>query len=123
VREMAREEGVGTRIVEYSLLLDDKLGIWVLSGAGDLLCCTTVPTTVLGGGSADDDAQGRTIQQLLAQSRKSMNVRGRDAMGRSAEEADVMGVEVEARGVEGDEGRGPCDTAPPEHRAKATCKV
>ena len=63
--EFARSEGVGTHIVDFSVLDDGHLAIWVLSG-GDLLGSVTVPSTAL--------------QQILAEARKSMNVRGRDAM-------------------------------------------
>ena len=63
--EFARSEGVGTHIVDFSVLDDGQLALWVLSG-GDLLGSVTVPSTAL--------------QQILAEARKSMNVRGRDAM-------------------------------------------
>lgn len=79
VQEMARREGSATRIIEFSFLFDDQLAIWVISGAGELLCSTTVPTRLEGGGVT----KGCTIQQLLTETRKSMKVQGRDATAHS----------------------------------------
>ena len=50
---------------------------WVLSGEGELLRSTTVQSE----GSA-----GRTIRELLEDARKSMKVRGRDAMAGGGDE-------------------------------------
>ena len=39
VQQLARAEDAATRVLEYSFLFDDKLTIWVVSGAmGELLC-------------------------------------------------------------------------------------
>ena len=56
----------------------------MVSGAtGELLCSNVVASTGLGGST------GRSIQQVLAEARSSMNVRGRDAMSDSAPDAVV----------------------------------
>jgi len=81
--------GSALRVLEYSLLFGDRLAIWVLSGAGELLGSATVPTTAY-----RRDAVGRVVfedglarmeaccgaQTLLAAARQGMNVRGRDAI-------------------------------------------
>jgi len=64
-------------VLEYSLLFDDRLVIWVLSGAGELLGSATVPSTGFGG------TTGRTVRDLLEEARDSMKVRGREAMASS----------------------------------------
>jgi len=83
-QELARGEGEATRIVEFSLLFNDTLAIWVLSGDGELLSSCKVPSTGLG------EIKGRTIEQLLAEARTSMKVRGRDAMVSSATTRDDL---------------------------------
>lgn len=77
---MACAEGSSTCIVEFSFLSRKKLAVWVLSGTGDLLCSKTLLSAGLG------ETKDRTIQQLLAEARTSMRVRGRDAMVSSAAE-------------------------------------
>jgi CHAT domain-containing protein len=82
VQQLARAEGAATRILEYSFIfsfeggaVEERLAIWVVSGAtGELLCSKVVASTGLGG------KKGRSIQELLVEARSSMNVRGRDAM-------------------------------------------
>jgi len=78
MQRMARAEGSATCIVEFSFLPKDTMAMWVLSGTGDLLCSTTVVLAGLG------ETKNRTIEQLLAEARTSMNVRGRDALVCSA---------------------------------------
>ena len=89
VELLARQEGGGTRIVEYSLLWPDDraamLAIWVMSGEGLLLCSATVRGVT---------ASGHTAQELLVAAREAMHVRGRDALadpGVPAEES--LGIE------------------------------
>jgi len=72
--QAAAAAGRATRVLEYSLLFDDRLAIWVLSGAGELLGSATVPSTGFGG------TTGRTVRDLLQEARGSMDVRGREAM-------------------------------------------
>ncbi len=75
VQRLARGEGDKTRVIEYSFLSDGKVGIWVLSGdTGELLCSKVVSSTGLAG------SRGLSIQEALAEARKSMGVQGRDAM-------------------------------------------
>ncbi len=75
VQRLARGEGAKTRVIEFSFLSDGKVGIWVLSGdTGELLCSKVVSSTWLAG------SRGLSIQEALAEARKSMGVRGRDAM-------------------------------------------
>jgi tetratricopeptide (TPR) repeat protein len=75
LNRLARGEGAETRVIEFSFLSDGKLAIWVVSGAtGELLCSKVVASTGLGG------SRGCSIQKVLEQARKSMGVRGRDAM-------------------------------------------
>jgi CHAT domain-containing protein len=82
VQRLARAEGAATRVLEYSFVfsheagtLEQRLAIWVVSGAtGELLSSKVVSSTGLGG------SRGRSIQKVLAEARSSMNVRGRDAM-------------------------------------------
>ncbi len=82
VQRLARAEGAATRVLEYSFLFDEKLAIWVVSGAtGELLCSKVVASTGLGG------SRGRSIQEILTEARTSMNVRGRDGMNDSAPDA------------------------------------
>jgi tetratricopeptide (TPR) repeat protein/CHAT domain-containing protein len=89
VQQQARAEGAATRVLEYSFILsfeagavEERLAIWVVSGAtGELLCSKVVASTGLGGSA------GRSIQEVLAEARSSMNVRGRDAMSDSAPDA------------------------------------
>jgi CHAT domain-containing protein/tetratricopeptide (TPR) repeat protein len=83
VQRLARAEGAATRVLEYSFVAsfesgaeEERLAIWVVSGAtGELLCSKVVSSTGLGGST------GRSIKGVLAEARSSMNVRGRDAMG------------------------------------------
>ena len=89
VELLARQEGGGTRIVEYSLLWPDDraamLAIWVMTGDGLLLCSATVCGVT---------ASGHTAQELLVAAREAMHVRGRDALadhGVPAEES--LGIE------------------------------
>jgi hypothetical protein len=72
--QAAAAAGSALRVLEYSLLFDDRLAIWVLSGAGELLGSATVPSTGFGG------TTGRTVRDLLQEARGSMDVRGREAM-------------------------------------------
>ena len=77
-------------VLEYSLLFDDRLVIWVLSGAGELLGSATVPTAAHR--AASNSAGGKPthamrfgghklgIQVRLQEARDSMKVRGRHAM-------------------------------------------
>lgn len=82
VQRLARAEGRTTCVLEFSFLSDEKMGIWVVAGAtGELLCSKVVASTGLGGSG------GRSIQEVLAEARSSMNVRGRDAMSGSAPDA------------------------------------
>jgi tetratricopeptide (TPR) repeat protein len=89
VRGLARLEGAATRVVEFSFVSDDRMAVWVLSGEGELLGSVTVPSTGLNG------TKGRTIQLVLAEARRRMNVRGRDCAGSSRQDpnmvADVAG--------------------------------
>ena len=91
VLHLARAEG-GTRIIEFSFLLNGKLAIWVLSGNGGLMGCVTVPSTGLGG--------KRTIHQLLVEAREGMNVQGRDVLKNRRERQNkpsaAMSVDVSA---------------------------
>ena len=87
---LARQEGGGTRIVEYSLLWPDDraamLAIWVMSGEGLLLCSARVCGVT---------ASGHTAQELLVAAREAMHVRGRDALadhGVPAEEFLGIGI-------------------------------
>ena len=73
MKEMACAEGSTTRIVEFSFLNENTLVAWVLSGTGELLFVATL-----------GESKRRTIQQLLAEARFSMNVRGRDDIISSA---------------------------------------
>ncbi len=62
-------------MIELSFLSGGKMGIWVLLGdTGELLCSKVVSSTGLAG------SRVLSIQQTLAEARKSMGVRGRDAM-------------------------------------------
>jgi CHAT domain-containing protein/tetratricopeptide (TPR) repeat protein len=72
--QAAAAAGSTLRVLEYSLLFDDRLVIWVLSGAGELLGSATVPSTGFGG------TTGRTVRDLLQEARGSMKVRGRETM-------------------------------------------
>jgi CHAT domain-containing protein/tetratricopeptide (TPR) repeat protein len=86
VQRLARAEGAASRVLEYSFVVsfeagavEERLAIWVVSGAtGELLCSRVVASTGLG------DSRGRSIQELLTEARSSMNVRGRDATSDSA---------------------------------------
>jgi len=94
VQEQARSQaaaaGSTLRVLEYSLLFDDRLAIWVLSGAGELLGSATVPTAAHR--AASNSAGGKPthamrfgghklgIQVRLQEVQDSMKVRGRDAM-------------------------------------------
>ena len=90
VQALARAEGCHVRIVEFSLVAD-FLAIWVLSGDGKLLTSATLPSVGLG------HDKGSTIKQLLADTRKSMKVRGRDARDvHSAEPGDDSAAQVDA---------------------------
>ena len=82
VQEHARSEGAALRIVEYFFLFDDRLAIWVLSGEGELLLSTTQELKSKRGEDEDEDegSTGRSIRKLLGDARRSMKVRGRDAM-------------------------------------------
>jgi hypothetical protein len=62
--------------VEYSILFDDRLAIWVLKGTGELLGSKTVSTRVVG---------VRTVCETITAALKTMGVRGRDAIMRQAE--------------------------------------
>jgi hypothetical protein len=75
VNRLACGEGAETRVIDFSFLSDGKLAIWVVSGGtGELLCSKVVASTGLGG------SRGCSIQEVLEEERKSMGVRGRDAM-------------------------------------------
>jgi len=88
--EAAAAAGQSICTLEYSLLLDDRLAIWVLSGAGELLGSATVPTTGLGG------TAGRSVGDLLQEVRGSMKVRGRDAMaGRDREDFETSDLRAD----------------------------
>jgi hypothetical protein len=67
----AAAAGSVLRVLEYSLFSDNRLVMWVLSGAGELLGSATVPSTGFG---------GTTLRDLLQEARGSMKVRGCDAM-------------------------------------------
>ena len=117
VQQHARGEataapGCALRVLEYSLLPGDRLAIWVLSGAGELLGSATVPTAAyrrdaVGRVVCDDGmvrmfpaaresvgdkekdsccfgARKYGIRSLLEEARGSMKVRGRDAMAGSS---------------------------------------
>jgi hypothetical protein len=61
VHEQARGQAAAAAgstmcVLEYSLLFDDRLVIWVLSGAGELLGSATVPTAAY-----RRDAVGRVV--------------------------------------------------------------
>jgi len=94
VQNMARMEGASAghsmAIIEYFFLSDDTLGVWVVSGTtGLLLAHITVPTT---GFSALVDtpphtpanSRTMTLHELIAKTRKSMKVRGRDIPAEAA---------------------------------------
>jgi CHAT domain-containing protein/tetratricopeptide (TPR) repeat protein len=126
VKEQARGQAAAAggrtlRVLEYSLLAEpDRLAIFVLSGAGELLGSATVRTE-----KYRRDAVGRVVfedglarmdaycgaQKLLAAARKGMNVRGRDAMASGDTEI--------ARDADASDSTAKI----PSQRGKVTCKV
>jgi len=118
VQNMARMEGASAghsmAIIEYFFLSDDTLGVWVVSGTtGLLLANITVPTT---GFSALVDtpthtpanSRTMTLHELIAKTRNSMKVRGRDI---PAEAAATLVVTPVYGGVEEEVGEEEVDRA------------
>jgi CHAT domain-containing protein len=139
--QAAAAAGSALRVLEYSLLSDDRLVIWVLSGAGDLLGSATVRTkayrrdavgrvvfedglarmhkdvevsTELGGKPTHTMRFGGHklgIQVRLQEARGSMKVRGREIMASSDVE---LAREADASDSTADL---------PSQRGKVTCRV
>jgi len=115
--QAAAAAGRATRVLEYSLLHDDRLAIWVLSGAGELLGSATVRTeeyrrdaverVMFADGLARMDADCGA-QKLLAAARKGMNVRGRDAMASSNAELNQERNDQQKKKTNNDGAKGKC---------------
>jgi len=148
VQEQARSEATTVcgelRILEYSFLSSKELAIWVLSGSGELLVSTTVSTVAY-----QRDAVGRIIspdglvrmhsqdralkfgdkvQFLLKEARRSMDVRGRNAMnGISANDNGEMSEAVAEEDKILSEGKNADDNGDGESEASSErgnkCKV
>jgi CHAT domain-containing protein len=131
--QAAAAAGSALRVLEYSLLFDDRLAIWVLSGAGELLGSATVRTEAYrrdavgrvvfedglarmnksSGARFEHKSSGGKIRSLLEEARGSMNVRGRDAMASSDTAL--------ARKADASDSDSTADL--PSQRGKVTCKV
>ena len=131
--QAAAAAGSALRVLEYSLLSDNRLAIWVLSGAGELLGSATVRTEAYrrdavgrvvfedglarmnksSGARFEHKSSGGKIRSLLEEARGSMNVRGRDAMASSDTAL--------ARKADASDSDSTADL--PSQRGKVTCKV
>ena len=131
--QAAAAAGSALRVLEYSLLSGNRLAIWVLSGAGELLGSATVRTEAYrrdavgrvvfadglarmnksSGARFEHKSSGGKIRSLLEEARGSMNVRGRDAMASSDTAL--------ARKADASDSDSTADL--PSQRGKVTCKV
>ena len=81
VQTLAREEGDGTCVVEYSFVSQDQLAIWVVSSGGELLA-QEISRCEVSTATSNADAVGvrGAMGQLLKDLRDNMEVEGRAAV-------------------------------------------